>query len=295
MRSTPATASSPRAPTFADEVVAAGITWVGPSPEALRLGGDKLAAKRIARRGRRTDAASGLPEEIGFPLVVKASAGGGGRGMRVVRSAAELEEALAAAEREAEASVRRRHGVLRAISRTSSPCRSPAARTQRRRSPSSAAATARSNGGTRNCSRNRPLPGSILAPGRRSRPAQSRSRRRSATGTPARPSSSSTGADVYFLELNGRIQVEHPVTEELTGLDIVELQLRVADGEDIDLDVAPRGHAVEARLYAEDPRTFLPQAGRIERLVLPGGDPRRRGRGGGGRDRARRTTRCSQS
>ena len=89
------------------------------------------------------------------------------------------------------------------------------------------------------------------------------------------------GPDVFFLELNGRIQVEHPVTEELTGLDIVELQLRVADGEDLDLDVVPRGHAVEARLYAEDPRTFLPQAGRIERLVLPEGDSRRHGRGGG--------------
>jgi len=77
------------------------------------------------------------------------------------------------------------------------------------------------------------------------------------------------GADVYFLELNGRIQVEHPVTEEVTGLDIVELQLRVAAGEQIDLDVMPRGHAIEARLYAEDPRTFLPQTGRLGRLVLP--------------------------
>ena len=78
------------------------------------------------------------------------------------------------------------------------------------------------------------------------------------------------GDEVFFLELNGRIQVEHPVTEELTGLDLVELQLRVADGESLEgLVVNATGHAVEARLYAEDPRTFLPQPGSVSRLRLP--------------------------
>ncbi len=95
------------------------------------------------------------------------------------------------------------------------------------------------------------------------------------------------GPDVFFLELNGRIQVEHPVTEELTGLDIVELQLRVAAGEDVDVDVAPSGHAIEARLYAEDPQTFLPQAGRIRRLVLPADIRVDAGSRGRGRHRAR--------
>ena len=100
------------------------------------------------------------------------------------------------------------------------------------------------------------------------------------------------GRDFYFLELNARIQVEHPVTELVTGVDLVREQLRIARGRSRSQPTAYlRGHAVEVRLYAEDPRTFLPQAGRLERLRLPEGDPRRRGRRGGRRDRHRRTTR----
>src|SRR5918912_115359 len=90
-------------PDFAEAVEAAGITWIGPPPEALRQGGDKLAAKAIARRAGVPVVPEGEPEEIGFPLVVKAAAGGGGRGMRVVREPAALEDALDAARREAKA------------------------------------------------------------------------------------------------------------------------------------------------------------------------------------------------
>src|SRR5689334_4682829 len=88
---------------LAEAVLEAGLTWIGPPPEALRAGGDKLAAKETARAAGVPVLPSGTPEEIGFPLLVKAAAGGGGRGMRVVRSAAELEEAVAAAQREAAA------------------------------------------------------------------------------------------------------------------------------------------------------------------------------------------------
>ena len=255
---------------FADEVVAAGITWVGPPPEALRLGGDKLAATRIAREAGVPTLPQGSPEEIGFPIVVKASAGGGGRGMRVVRSAAELGEGLAAAGREAE----------RAFGDPTVYCE----RYLERPRHVEAQLLGHNGGvsvlGARDCSiqrRHQKLLEESPAPG-----LDPRAWSQIAAGAVAfaeaigyRNAGTAEflvdGPDVYFLELNGRIQVEHPVTEELTGLDIVELQLRVADGEDLDLDVAPRGHAVEARLYAEDPRTFLPQTGRIERLVFPGG------------------------
>ena len=88
---------------FAEAVITAGIVWIGPSPDALRLGGDKLAAKRIAREHGVPTLPQGTSAEIGFPLVVKAAAGGGGRGMRVVRSAAELDDAMEAATREAQA------------------------------------------------------------------------------------------------------------------------------------------------------------------------------------------------
>ena len=77
------------------------------------------------------------------------------------------------------------------------------------------------------------------------------------------------GGEFWLLELNGRIQVEHPVTELVTGLDLVAEQLRIADGGELGDPPRPSGHAVEARLYAEDPRTFFPQAGRVERLRLP--------------------------
>jgi acetyl/propionyl-CoA carboxylase alpha subunit len=253
---------------FAGGVIAAGITWIGPAPETLRLGGDKLAAKRIAAEAGVPTLPQGSPDEIGFPLVVKASAGGGGRGMRIVRSPAELADAIAAAEREAEA----------AFGDGTVFCERYLERPRHVEAQLLGHARGITVLGQRDCSiqrRHQKLIEESPAPG-----LDPRAWPRIATGAVAfaeaigyRGAGTAEflvdGPDVYFLELNGRIQVEHPVTESVTSLDIVELQLRVAAGEEIELEVMPRGHAIEARLYAEDPRTFLPQSGRISRLVLP--------------------------
>jgi len=257
---------------FAAAVQAAGLTWVGPSPEALRLGGDKLAAKRIAAEASVPVVPSGDPDATGYPLVIKAAAGGGGRGMRVVRGPAELDEALAAARREAagafgddrvflerylerprhveiqllgdlhgnvvalgerECSVQRRHQKL--LEESPSPALDSALRAE---IEAAAVRFARAVG-------------------------------YASAGT---AEFMLVGREFFLLELNGRIQVEHGVTELVTGVDLVAAQLRIALGEPLGFE-APRlsGHAVEVRLYAEDPRSFLPQGGRIERLALPAG------------------------
>ncbi len=260
-------------PDFAEAVNAAGLTWIGPSPEALRAGGDKLEAKRIATEAGVPVVPTGEPEEIGYPVVVKAAAGGGGRGMRVVREPSELQDALAASKREAraafgddrvfceryverprhvevqlfgdahgnlthlferECSIQRRHQKV--LEESPSP---GIDREVRWRMIESALAFARAidyeNAGT----------AEFMV----------------------------DGQDFYFLELNGRIQVEHPVTELVTAADLVRWQIEAAQGTKTVDHYLPehQGHAVEVRLYAEDPRTFFPQTGRIQRLRLPQG------------------------
>jgi acetyl/propionyl-CoA carboxylase alpha subunit len=256
---------------FAAAVEAAGLTWVGPPADALRLGGDKLAAKRTAREVGVPVLPDGTPEEIGFPLLVKAAAGGGGRGMRVVRSAAELGDALAAAEREAVGAVgdgtlyceryleRPRHVEVQLLA------------------DAHGAVVAV---GERDCSVQRrhqkvleEAPAPHLSP-------MLRSSLHDAAVTFGRAigyRSAGTvefvvdGEEFFFLELNGRIQVEHPVTEAVTGLDLVAEQLRIAQREPLaTVRHEPQGHAVEVRVYAEDSRTFLPQAGRLGTLRLAG-------------------------
>ncbi|GIU95003.1 MAG: acetyl-CoA carboxylase biotin carboxylase subunit [Gaiellaceae bacterium] len=258
---------------FAEAVTAAGLAWVGPPASALELGGDKLAAKRIAREANVPVLPDGAPEEVGFPLVVKAAAGGGGRGMRVVRSRAELPEALAAAEREAKGAFgdgtlyceryleRPRHVEVQILA------------------DAHGAVVAL---GERDCSVQRrhqkvleEAPAPRLPDRLRERLLESAVAFARAIGyrNAGTVEFVVDGEEAYFLELNGRIQVEHPVTEAVTGLDLVAEQLRIAAGEPLLPDRPPVvGHAVEARLYAEDPRTFLPQTGTIERLVLPGDD-----------------------
>ena len=254
---------------FAEAVEAAALEWVGPPPHAMRLAGDKLAAKRIAREAGVPTVPFGAPEDVGFPLILKAAAGGGGRGMRIVHDPALLDAEVEAANREARAAFgdgavfaerlvdRARHVEVQLLGDRLGNLTVL---------------------GTRDCSIQRryqkvfeeaPAPG-IEAIG----PALDEAAL--AIGRAAGYQSAGTaeflvsGSEFWFIELNARLQVEHPITEAVTGIDLVAEQLRIANGEAIGPAPTEDGHSLEARLYAEHPTTFLPQAGRIERLELPG-------------------------
>ncbi len=275
-------------PDFAAACAAAGLTFIGPPPEAMRLAGDKVRAKRIAREAgvptvpgyegddQSDDAFMAAAKRLGFPVMVKAAAGCGGLGMRLVRAAEELPAALESARREAlgafgdprlflekvvsparhvevqvladthgnflhlferECSVQRRHQKI--IEEAPSPGVSSELR---RRLTAAAVAFARAvgyvNAGTVEF---------LVGP----------------------------DGEFYFLEMNARLQVEHPVTELVTGLDLVRLQLLVAAGEPLPLsqgEVVLRGHAIEGRIYAEDPAAgFLPTGGDLLLFEPPAG------------------------
>ena len=246
-------------------------------PKRCALGGDKLAAKRDRR-------------EAGVPVLPDGDAGGdrlparssrprpaeAGAACASFAPRAELDDALAAADarRQARSATGRSTASATSSGRATSRCSSSPTRTAP--SSRSASATARCSAGTRRCSRRRrrrARTGAARAAARRGR---ARSAARSATAARARSSSSSTADDLFFLELNGRIQVEHPVTEAVTGLDLVERQLRIAEGEPL-ADAPRRRAATRSRCASMPriPRTFLPQAGRIERLdCLPTGSVR---------------------
>jgi acetyl/propionyl-CoA carboxylase alpha subunit len=260
-------------PALAQAVVDAGLVWVGPPPDVIRAAGDKLEAKRLAAEAGVPTLPTGTADDVGFPLLVKAAAGGGGRGMRVVRHRAELDAALEAARREAKAGFgddtvfleryveRPRHVEIQLL------------------------ADARGTAihlGERDCSVQRrhqkvleESPSPALDAALRAEMGEAAVAIARALAYQGAGTAEFLLADdgrFYFLELNARIQVEHPVTELVTGLDLVEQQLRIAAGEPLGLESrGPEGHAVEVRLYAEDPRTFLPQAGRVEELELPEG------------------------
>jgi len=225
---------------FAEAVDAAGLTWLGPPAAVLRLGGDKLEAKRIADAAGVPTLAAGDPDELGFPVLVKAAAGGGGRGMRIVESPDDLADALESASREAEAAFG--DGTVFCERYLASPRHVEVQLLADRHGNVIAL-------GVRDCSVQRrhqkvveetPPPG--LPPALRERIAGhavafARELGYESAGT---AEFLVDGGDVFFLELNGRIQVEHPVTEAVTGLDLVELQLRVAAGEPLaGLDVEP--------------------------------------------------------
>ncbi|WP_405719634.1 ATP-grasp domain-containing protein [Streptomyces sp. NBC_01537] len=251
---------------FARAVTAAGLTWIGPAAEAIEAMGSKTRAKGLM-------AAAGVPVLEAapgeFPVLVKAAAGGGGRGMRVVRDAAALEEALAAARAEAASAFGDGEVFLEPYVEDG------------RHIEVQVLADAHGTVwilGERDCSvqrRHQKVIEETPAPGigddlRRTlhEAAEAASRAIGYTGAGTVEFLVAPDGRPYFLEMNTRLQVEHPVTECVFGLDLVALQIRVAEGERLAPEPpAPGGHAVEARLYAEDPaRDWQPQTGVLHRL-----------------------------
>jgi 3-methylcrotonyl-CoA carboxylase alpha subunit len=269
---------------FAHACEKAGVVFIGPPASAIEAMGSKSAAKMLMQKagvplvpgyhGDRQDAAT-LGKEadrIGYPVLIKASAGGGGKGMRVVTAAAAFADALAGAKREAASSFgddrvliekyldRPRHIEVQVFADMQGNC---------------------VHLFERDCSvqrRHQKILEEAPAPGM----SEARRREMGEAAVAAAKAVGYVGAGTvefiaepdgrfYFMEMNTRLQVEHPVTEMITGVDLVEWQLRVASGERLPLmQLAISGHAIEARIYAEDPaRDFLPSAGRVTHLRQP--------------------------
>lgn len=262
---------------FAQAVLDAGLIWVGPSPDAIRSMGDKLSARKLmessgvpmlpAAELNAGDDVAAAAETIGFPVLVKASAGGGGKGMRVVESADELQDAIDSSRREAAASfgddtvylerwlASTRHVEIQILGDNHGNvvhCFERECSVQRRHQKVIEEA-----------------PSSAVTPELRERMGEAAVSAAKAIGY----ASAGTvefllcGDEFYFLEVNTRLQVEHPVTEEIIGRDLVRDQLRVAQGEELGFeqsDLTITGHAMEARVYAEDPsNNFLPAPGTV--------------------------------
>jgi acetyl-CoA/propionyl-CoA carboxylase biotin carboxyl carrier protein len=269
---------------FARAVADAGMTFIGPPPEAMAMMGDKSAARDAAREAGApivpgTDgpvdaaAAQAQAAAIGFPLVVKASFGGGGKGMRTVEAESELADAVEGAAREAGAYFGRPEVYLeRYIGRA-------------HHVEAQILADTHSNVsflGERDCTLQRrhqklveESPSPLVDEGLRTRigdAAVGIARRAGYVGAGTVEFLLEEDGSFYFMEMNARLQVEHPVTEMVTGLDLVRLQIEVAMGETVAVEPDLRGHAIECRLNAEDPfRDFLPGPGLVTRLQAPGG------------------------
>jgi acetyl-CoA carboxylase biotin carboxylase subunit len=269
---------------FAEVVKKCGLHWIGPQPEIMRLMGDKVSARAAMEKAgvpilpgtgvidNDRDAEEAV-ERIGLPIIIKASAGGGGRGMKIVESKARLSAQLSAARSEAQAGFSNPNVYLeRYVGR-----------------PRHVEVQVLGDGqraislGERECSIQRRHQKLVEeAPS----VALDDERRGKLLGI-ARKATESLGYQTvgtleflldedkrfYFMEMNTRIQVEHTVTEEVFGVDLVREQMKLAAGEPLKLaqDIRPRGHAIEFRINAEDPVTFAPSPGRITALNLPGG------------------------
>ncbi|MFC6854113.1 acetyl/propionyl/methylcrotonyl-CoA carboxylase subunit alpha [Marivibrio halodurans] len=280
---------------FADALEAAGIAFIGPPADAIRAMGSKSQAKALmAEAGvplvpgyhgqeQDPDFLAAEAEKIGYPLLIKASAGGGGKGMRRVDGSAEFADALAGCKREAAASFGDEHVLIERFV------------TRPRHIEMQVFADAHGNAVhlfERDCSVQRRhqkvieeapapfMPDSLRAAMGKAATDAARAIGYRGAGTVefiAETAEDGAPADFFFMEMNTRLQVEHPVTEAITGQDLVEWQLRVAAGDPLPLRqeaISVTGHAVEARLYAEDADGgFLPATGRLDRLRFPEGRP----------------------
>jgi acetyl/propionyl-CoA carboxylase alpha subunit len=277
---------------FADAVEAAGLAWVGPPGSAIRAMGDKAAARRLAIKlgvpvvpgydgeDQADGTLAGEAARIGFPVLVKPAAGGGGKGMRVVRDAAQLADSIASARREATSAFGDDRLVLERL------IEGP------RHVEVQVLFDADGHGvhlGERDCStqrRNQKVLEETPSPAVTPRIREQLTAHALTLAGAVRYRSAGTcefllgdRGEIFFLEMNTRLQVEHPLTEAVTGVDLVALQLAVAEGRPIGIDQATiearletGGHAIEVRLYAEDAEDgFLPATGRIERLRWPSG------------------------
>jgi acetyl-CoA carboxylase biotin carboxylase subunit len=266
-----------------------GITFIGPTPEAMRAWGDKVTARGNAERfglplltgsGVLESASQAISEanRIGYPVILKASGGGGGRGMRIVRGDDEMPDAFTSARREAESGFknpdvycerfveRPRHIEFQVMADTHGRVWTL---------------------GERECSLQRrhqkvieEAPSPAMTPERRQEMAEIIRKAVRETGYTSLGTLEflmDESGKLFFLEMNTRVQVEHTVTEMVTGLDLVACQIRIAAGEKLDLpDTRPwsfRGHAIECRINAEDPKTFAPWPGLITEWNTPGGAP----------------------
>jgi acetyl-CoA carboxylase, biotin carboxylase subunit len=271
---------------FAEILGEHGIKFIGPRPEHIRIMGDKIEAKRTARDlgipvvpGSQggiadIDEARRLANEIGYPVLIKATAGGGGRGMKAARSDAELENALQTAQAEAKAAFGNGDVYLEKFLRR----------------PRHIEVQVLGDGkgravhlGERDCSLQR----------RHQKvweeahsPALNATQRDAIGGRVARAMEQLEyegvgtveflyeDGEFFFIEMNTRLQVEHPVTEMLTGLDLVQEQIQIAAGSELKYkqsDISFAGHAIECRINAENPRTFAPSPGRVDAVHVPGG------------------------
>jgi len=273
---------------FAQAVADAGLTFIGPSADSIRRMGDKILARQAMEAAgvpivpgtlepmSDADAAKRTADEMGYPVMLKAVGGGGGKGIRIVRSADEMAPAFERASSEArnafgngEMYIEKylenpRHIEVQILADSHGNC---------------------IHYGERECSIQRrhqkvveEAPSAVITPERRAEMGETAVRAAKAIGYVNAGTIEflmDEAGDFYFLEMNTRLQVEHPVTEIVYRVDLVREQLRIAAGEPLTHtqdDVHGMGHAIEVRVYAEDPQSnFLPSAGRIEHLELPGG------------------------